>query len=94
MESILLFHLRRYMQLFVKTLSGKTLSIEVEPSDRIEAVKIQIENKDGIPVRVQSLVFGPHWLKDGLTLSDYNIQMGSTIHMVGGSYQYTPRKLP
>ena len=78
------------MQIFVKTLSGRTLAVEVEPSDRIEAVKIQITNKDGTPVWLQNLAFGPHLLKDRFTLSDYSIQSGSTIHMIRVSYRNAP----
>ena len=82
-ESVLLLHLFRHMQVFVKTLGGKTISIEVEPSDRIEAVKFQIENKEDIPYWNQRLVFVSKQLEDGRTLGDYNIQKESTIYLMG-----------
>lgn len=91
MESILSLHLHRYvLQIFVKSLSGKTITVEVEPLDRIETVKFQIENKVGTPYWAQSLLFAGKPLNDGHTLSDYNIQMGSTIQMAGMSCRHPP----
>ncbi len=73
---------RSGMQIFVKTLTGRTTTLDVDVTDTVEVVKIKVYVREGIPMDQQRLIFGGRQMENGRTLVDYNVQRESTLHLV------------
>jgi ubiquitin len=70
------------MRIYLKTLFGKSVILEVEPTDTVECLKAKIQEKEGVPPHQQRVIFAGRCLEDGHTLNDYKIQRDGTIHLV------------
>ena len=69
------------MQIFVRNLSGKTITLEVDNSDTVESTKCKIEDKDGLPVNRQCLVYGGREMQNDKRLVEYHVRRASTLHL-------------
>ena len=74
--------LRGGMQVFVKTLTGKTITVDVEPDESVESLKAKIQEKEGVSPDQQRIIFGGKQLDSLKSLSDYDIDDDSTLHLV------------
>ncbi|KAL3651549.1 60S ribosomal protein L40A [Castilleja foliolosa] len=73
------------MQIFVKNLTGETITLEVDSGDTINDLKAKIQDKEGVPAEQQRLIFGDEELEDDLTLADYSFQkVGDGLRLMGG----------
>ena len=70
------------MQVFLRTLTGMTITLDVESTDTIEVLKEKIRDKQGIPIDQQRLIYSAKQLQDGRTLADYNIKNMASIHLI------------